>query len=201
MVTIPGTVMAMELARAFRFCPACGTAVTQPGNNPLRCAQCGFVFYFSPICGVVCIIANAVGEVLMLVRAREPGRGLFGLPGGFVDPGESAEDAARREVREEVNLEVASLHYLGSFPNSYHYKGVTLPVTDLIYHCEVHSLDGLHADPAEVSEVRLCRPGPDELRHMAFDSNRRGLQLFLTTRGEPFPSVRSAQPLGPLPFL
>lgn len=174
----------VPLARAFRFCPGCGATVEAAalGRNPLVCASCGFMFYFSPVTGVVCIIGNDEGEVLLLVRNRDPGRGLYGLPGGFVDPGESADEAAAREVREEVGLEVTGLNYLGSFANEYPFRGVTIPVTDLIYDCRVASLEGIRPARDEIARCVLCRPGPAELSRMAFDSNRRGLIRFLERR-------------------
>lgn len=173
----------MTLADAFQFCPRCAAPNGDVGRNPLECGSCGFTFYFSPVTGVVCIIANAAGEVLMLVRNRDPGKGKLGLPGGFVDPGESASDAARREVREEVGLDVGRLAYLGSFPNTYEFRGVAIPVTDLIFHCEVASFDALDVAPSEVRAVHICRPRPAELERMAFESNRRGLELFLLGGG------------------
>jgi ADP-ribose pyrophosphatase len=131
------------------------------------------------VTAVVCIISRPSGEVALLVRAKDPGRGLLGLPGGFVDPGESADAAVVREVREEIGLEVTSLRYLGSFPNLYEYCGVEIPVTDLIFHCGAADLDSLQIDPDEIEAVEFRHPGADDLSRMAFDSNRRGLLLYL----------------------
>lgn len=174
--------MSLPLAQAFQFCPRCGRALDQPGRNPLVCPACDFRFYFTPVTGVVGIVVNAAGEVLLLERARDPGRGKYGLPGGFVDPGESAEDALLREVREEVHLTVSRLAYLASYPNDYTYRGVTIPVTDVIYVCRVESFAPLRADPQEIAGTRLCQPGPPELERMAFESNRRALELYLRGR-------------------
>ena len=56
-------------------------------------------------------------EVLVAVRARNPGKGLLDLPGGFVDPGESLEVALYRELQEELGFDMAGqlCRYLGSF--------------------------------------------------------------------------------------
>jgi mutator protein MutT len=53
------------------------------------------------------VVRDAEGRVLLVRRANEPSRGLWSLPGGRIEPGESARDAAAREVREETGLEVA----------------------------------------------------------------------------------------------
>lgn len=54
-------------------------------------------------------------EVLLIKRAREPFKGRWAFPGGFVDKDESLEDAAARELREETGLEGISLHQVGAF--------------------------------------------------------------------------------------
>ncbi len=60
-----------------------------------------------PCVGAV-IVADAVDRrVLVVQRGRPPGVGLWSVPGGRVEPGESDEQAVRREVREETGLEVA----------------------------------------------------------------------------------------------
>ena len=174
--------MSIPLAEAFRFCPRCGAAVENVGGNPLQCGQCAFAYYFTPVTGVVGIIAAEDGRVLLLQRARDPGRGLWGLPGGFVDPGESADEALIREVREEVGLTAVQLNYLGSFANRYDYRGVVIPVTDVIYTCTVESHAPLRVEPEEIQEAVWLHPGEAELSRMAFTSNRRALELYLAGR-------------------
>jgi len=116
----------------FRHCPNCG-APAAPGKNPFRCPACPFTYYFNPTVSAGAFLSDCTGRRLVIRRAKEPGRGLLGVPGGFIDIGESAEDALRREVREEVGLEIAEVRFLGSFPNLYFYKGVTYPVCDLLF--------------------------------------------------------------------
>ena len=118
--------------------------------------------------------------VLLITRARDPGKGKFGMPGGFVDAGESLEEALKREVLEEVNLHATSITYLASFPNSYAYKGVVSAVTDAFFVCRVNSFDSLVVQDGEVSDYHFVHPTKKELDNLAFESNRRALEFYLS---------------------
>jgi len=59
------------------------------------------------------VVHDAAGRLLMIRRGREPGRGLWSLPGGRCEPGETAAETAVREVREETGLEVAADRLVG----------------------------------------------------------------------------------------
>ena len=116
-----------------RFCPACGQeAFARISVKELLCSQCRFRLFQSPATAAAAIL-ECGQEILLTVRADEPGRGLLDLPGGFIDPAESAEDGMRRELREELGLEIGALRYLFSFPNEYPYGGVLYHTTDLFF--------------------------------------------------------------------
>jgi len=125
------------------------------------------------------IIANDAGEILFLVRGREPGKGKFGVPGGFVDAGETLENSLIREVLEETSLVVTNLEYLCSFPNTYAYRAVAVDVIDAFYICNVESFDSLKAQPGEVESFYISHPTEKVLNNMAFASNRSAIELFL----------------------
>jgi ADP-ribose pyrophosphatase len=170
---------AKPIRRAWQYCPKCGQPGVERGKNPFRCQSCGYTHFFGPVSAVGAITTDAAGQVLLLVRAKDPGKGKYGLPGGFIDAGETAEEALHREVREETGLRVRSSRYLISFPNEYVYQGFILPVTDLFFVTEVHSFDELAAGDGEISGWHFCHPGRRELKRMAFESNRRALELFI----------------------
>jgi len=126
----------------FEYCPVCGQKTfIETNEKAKRCASCGFVYYFNPSAAVACFIKNAKGELLVVRRGQAPAENTLDLPGGFVDMFETGEDAARREVKEETNLEVKECRYLFSIPNIYPYSGFKVHTLDLFYECEVESFD------------------------------------------------------------
>ncbi|MCP4096573.1 MAG: NUDIX domain-containing protein [Planctomycetaceae bacterium] len=172
--------MTKHIADAFQFCPRCGAETQATGTSPFACKECGFVFYFSPVAAVGGIVVNSNNELLFLVRGRDPGKGKFGLPGGFVDPGEPLEKSLSREVMEETSLTVTRASYLCSFPNQYTYRGITIDVLDVFFECRVDSFDPLTAQPGEVESFHIARPSLEILDRFAFESNRRAVEFFLT---------------------
>jgi ADP-ribose pyrophosphatase YjhB (NUDIX family) len=174
--------METEIAETFAFCPKCGeqTPAGQRGGHRFECAGCDYVLYFNQGSAVAAILCDPDGRVLFLRRQRDPGRGKLGLPGGFIDHGESAEEALVREIFEETSLKIRDWRYLASFPNRYSYRDITYLVTDLFYVCPVDDFSGITAD---ASEVAAWFPAfPDDVLErgeaFAFVSNKRAVEKF-----------------------
>jgi mutator protein MutT len=168
----------MKPADLFRHCPQCGQPAARPGAAPFHCAGCGFLFYFNPAIAAGAVLLAPDDTMLLIRRAKDPHQGRLTVPGGFVDAGEVAEDALRREVREEVGLSVARLDYFCSLPNTYHYRGVTYQVLDFFFVGRVAE-KAVQTDPGEVSEVCWLPRGEIRLDEIAFDSVREMLGRFL----------------------
>ena len=92
------------------LCPHCA----RPTEQPLVCARCAWRWYANPK-PAAGVILERDGSVLLLRRAVEPGLGAWDLPAGYLDPGESPEEAARRETREESGLEVELVRLVGVY--------------------------------------------------------------------------------------
>jgi NAD+ diphosphatase len=104
-----------------RFCGACGTPTIEvETERARRCPACQALFF--PVVSSAVIVAVTRGDELLLAHNHNFRPGLFSLLAGFVDPGETLEQAAVREVREEVGVTVDQLDYVTSqpwpFPNS-----------------------------------------------------------------------------------
>lgn len=167
-----------HIEKAFTFCPNCGA--TRPDQStPFQCTKCAYANFFGPVLAVGALIENAAGKLLLVRRAREPGKGKWGLPGGFVDQGESAEQATAREVLEETGLVVSGFDYMYSAPNWYNYHGFISPVIDLFFRCEVVSTDTLQLADDELEYSEWSQPTDKHLNNMAFQSNRNALEHWL----------------------
>jgi 8-oxo-dGTP diphosphatase len=68
-----------------------------------------------PAIAVDCVVFGSGGGLLLIQRKNAPFKGKCALPGGFVEFGETTEDAARRELREETGLKVGQLHLVGVY--------------------------------------------------------------------------------------
>ncbi len=87
------------------FCSYCGAPFLPDQAWPRTCPACGNITYRNPLPVAVCLVPVNRGVVLIR-RAIHPGFGGLALPGGFVDYGESWQQAARREVWEETGIEI-----------------------------------------------------------------------------------------------
>lgn len=164
---------------SFHFCPRCGSANDGVGVIPFRCDDCGMAHFFGPVAAVGGLLVDDQGRLLMVRRSRDPGRGKWGLPGGFVDRDETIEQALAREVLEETNLVVTSFDLMLTGPNEYVYEGVLSPVIDLFYICSVNDVDCLQLAPDELDACEWCIPTDEHLKNMAFESNRIAVQHWL----------------------
>lgn len=128
-----------ELAAAhFNFCPKCG--IKQPDRIRYRvflCAECDFEYYMNVGASVSAIVNDDEGRVLLLQREREPRRGTWTFPGGFVDPGESGIAALCREVTEEIRTHLVNIVPVAAYPNHYLYRGILYPTFDLVYQAAI----------------------------------------------------------------
>jgi len=107
----------------------------------MLCEACGFVYFMNASAAVASFILNENGELLVCKRAKDPAKGTWDLPGGFVDDNETAEEALEREIYEELQVKILHTKYLFSLPNNYLYGGLTIPTLDIFYQCSVNDIN------------------------------------------------------------
>jgi NAD+ diphosphatase len=164
-------------AAIFNRCPNCGGGDTSfDGVKEFYCRACSFTFFHNPAAAVGVVLEY--GERIVFTRrCREPRKGMLDLPGGFVDPDETAEQAVRREVREELGMDLGELKYLGSQPNTYEYKGVVYKTCDLFFSSRIDTLPTVF-DTTEIEELALLAPSDVPPEELAFESAKAWLRSF-----------------------
>jgi ADP-ribose pyrophosphatase YjhB (NUDIX family) len=89
-----------------RFCPRCAQRADVKFPRRIACAHCGYTAYYNPKPVACAIPVDDRGRVILLRRGFDPGAGRWTFPGGFVDLGESVEQAAHRETDEELGMAI-----------------------------------------------------------------------------------------------
>ncbi len=101
-----------------RFCPRCGRDADVDFPQKISCGHCGYIAYYNPKPVAAAIPLDHNGDVVLLRRGFEPGRGRWTFPGGFVDLGESVQQAARRETEEELRIAIELEDLVGVYSRS-----------------------------------------------------------------------------------
>ena len=161
----------------YRFCPKCGAPL---GRRKLKefeperlvCTQCLFVMYPNPKVAAGAVVEHQ-GGIVLLRREIDPRAGFWVHPGGFVDRGETLEQAAVRETREEVGLEVELLGLLGAF--SFNDSEV------VVVTYAARAIGGEPVVGDESLEVRTFDPRHLPWDDLAFPSTRLALKEYVRT--------------------
>lgn len=163
--------------KIFNYCPSCGAEnILYDGIKKFNCNECSFTFFQNTAVAVAAILEYDE-KILLVKRGKEPHKGKLDLPGGFVEPKESAEDALKREIKEELNIEIEKPEYLNSFPNIYEYKGVFYNVCDLFFFSRISVLP-TELDRTEIAELILVNRSEIPINKMAFESTRQFLGVY-----------------------
>jgi ADP-ribose pyrophosphatase YjhB (NUDIX family) len=111
---MPGATLNPALRDA-RFCPRCAQPANVAYPRSITCSHCGYGAYYNPKPVAAAIPVTTAGEIVLLKRAFDPGKDLWTFPGGFVDLGETVEQAAHRETREELAVAIELGRLIGVY--------------------------------------------------------------------------------------
>jgi NAD+ diphosphatase len=175
--------MKIDLTKIFRYCPGCGVKGPKAYSKDkhITCSKCGFEYYHNVASAAGAIIEYGT-KVLVAIRANEPKAGLLDFPGGFVDYGESAEEAVIREIREELGIKAKDPQYLVSATNIYVYKGVTYTTTDLFFTCKINDPGKIKLNKKEIVGIKFFEPRRIPVEMLAFDSGKKAIKYYIKQR-------------------
>ena len=112
----------------FKFCPICKYSLRKvqvDGRKRLVCQKCGWIHYENPLPVAVCVAKDKKGRILIAKRNIKPCVNKWALPGGFIELGETSEDACLRELQEETGLKGKIKRLIGVYiQKSRHYGSI-----------------------------------------------------------------------------
>jgi len=175
--------------KRYSFCPVCGAPYPGIGfaverQNLHRCAACGFEFWQNSKPTVGALIVRTEGNrhfVLLTRRGIEPHRGMWDLPGGYLDNGEAPVDGLAREIREELGADIAEPRFLVAGIDEYPREDVAEEarfVLGLYYRCELVGTPILV--PADDVTEAAWFPLENLPVDIGFAANRRALAALRT---------------------
>ncbi|GAA4165229.1 NUDIX domain-containing protein [Chryseobacterium ginsenosidimutans] len=167
--------------KILKYCPNCGKESLQwDGEKKWSCPNCNFTLY-NNVAGAVAVVIRYNDEIYLTRRNRDPKKGKLDLAGGFVDPKESAEETCKRELFEELQLDVdiSNLKYLTSLPNVYQYKEIDYNTIDLFYEYNVSEKFEVNLELTEISEAVWIPLKELNLEDIAFDSQKKFFEEYL----------------------
>jgi len=159
--------------QTYKYCPYCATPLERRerfGQVRPVCPTCGFVYFQDPKVAVIGFVVRDE-RLLLIRRAVDPAKGKWALPGGYMDAGEMPDRALKREMWEEVGLDIDVERLLEIYPMAgpgVDARGIVLAYAAVpTNHVDGRPLEA-HDD---VSEAGWFAPDevPDEL---AFESTR-----------------------------
>ena len=153
-----------------RFCPRCGNPAEVAYPRSITCPHCGYGAYYNPKPVAAAIPVAADGRIVLLRRGFDPGKDLWTFPGGFVDLGETVEQAAQREAREEIQADVELTDLVGVY--SRHTEHIVLIVFAASIQAEPQTT-------AEALQVQAFAPDEIPWEELAFWSTTNALRDFL----------------------
>jgi len=153
-----------------RFCPRCGHTPRIDFPRSLQCDNCGYAAFYNPKPVAGAIPREPDGRIWLLRRGFDPGAGLWTFPGGFVDLGESVEDAARREAREELDIDIELTGLVGLYSR---------PQDRVVLVVYEATLSGEPRPTPEAPEIRAFAPGDVPWHELAFWSTEQALRDLL----------------------
>ena len=159
----------------YKYCSNCGKNNTHgyiDGNIRFHCEHCNTIHYQNPK-PTATLICPKDNSILLGRRAFNPGKGEWGLPGGFMELNETLNEAALRELKEETNLEGEVTKILGTCS---HYASIFGDILLIGLEVNIKTWDSMAAGD-DVSELQLF--SIDKLPELAFDCHRKIVSYYL----------------------
>ncbi len=153
----------------FTFCPNCATKFNTTNLSSKTCPHCDLHFYINPSPTTGIVLRNEKGEILLVKRKIDPGKGLWDIPGGFVDLNEDLETSLARELKEELGIDMHNFTYLKSKIDIYQYGNRYQQTIGVIFEGTISSSEKLSASD-DISDFKFFTKENFPIDKIAFKS-------------------------------
>ena len=160
----------------FTFCPRCGheLELREKDDGRLRptCPNCKYTHYANPALAVGVVVTDEQNRVCLILRGEEPRKGYWGLPAGFMEGDETAEQGAVRECLEETGLEVEldGLHAVYSYQHANRHTSGLL----ILYRGQI--IGGTPTAGTDTTDVKFFALDEITLDMLAFETHRSAIE-------------------------
>jgi ADP-ribose pyrophosphatase YjhB (NUDIX family) len=167
------------MASSLNFCSRCGTGLTfgaidGEDRERLACPSCGHIAYVNPRLVVTVFPVTQAGELILIRRGIEPGKGWWAQPGGFLEVDETVNQAAIRETWEETGLLIEPGEIIGL------YTRLEAAVVTIAF--EARIVGGEAAPTVEATEIKAFAPEDIPWSGIAFSTTTWALRDWLDRR-------------------
>ena len=163
--------------RTHQFCGRCGGRTQPKGDERAKiCSRCGLVNF--PEVSPAIIVAVVRGSEILLGRSRKFKTDFYSVLAGFVEPGETFEQCVRREVGEEVGIDVENIHYFASQPWPF-------PNTLMVGFTADHAGGEIHTDKVELLDAGWFKAAELPAIPRTGTIARRLIDWFIEKHGQP----------------
>ena len=121
--------------KEFKYCPYCATELKRKiieGRERSYCPSCGYVHYINPLPSSGAIAFNDNNQIILIKRGREPAKGIWAPPSGFIEAGETPQEACIRELKEESGVDGKIVELIDVYMNNTGFYGDVLIIMYLV---------------------------------------------------------------------
>jgi ADP-ribose pyrophosphatase YjhB (NUDIX family) len=163
---------------AFNFCPRCGheLVLREKDDGRLRpnCANCNYTHYANPALAVGVFVIDDQNRVCLILRGEEPRKGFWGLPAGFMEGDETAENAAVRECKEETGLDVT----LDELYQVYSYRHADHETSGVLILYRAHPIGGSLQAGTDTTDAKFFAADEIPFNSLAFLTHMQALEKW-----------------------
>jgi NAD+ diphosphatase len=170
----------MKLVKAYKYCPLCKGDFKQKSNRLFVCQKCNHKQYINPVpCNGV-IIVNDNNQIMLVKRKVAPKKEYWDLPGGFIEPGESFETSVKREITEELGIDIEIKKIVGIYNDIYFYENLEYPTMGIVVSAKLKSSNIKVAD--DISSFKFFEKKDVLKQKLAFKALRHSLEDYINNK-------------------